>query len=352
MKRALMMVVLLLGLTCGVRGATELLTNTGFEVNTTGWTANGCSIVRYTSQFNSGVASCRAYNRNPANDGLMRNITTILNNNGPGYYTFSAYLRIASGSAVGRIQVGINDVWSDITGSITNTGWTKVSGSLYLTWSTLSTAMLAINTTDSLADLYVDDCSLQKTAVETPTFSPNGGLHIDSVEVSLACATEGATIGYTLDGSTPTTSSSVYESPLTLTSDTTVKAIAWKTDLVNSSVASADFIVTAASQVVMPTITPNGGTQNNEYDFVFRVASGAAGTKTIRAQIDDVDVGSVSFTNYVNTVWTNYFDVMIPGVSVAKGTRQLKVLFDTAGFNFNYLDLVPWPPKAMVIVVR
>ena len=244
----------------------ELLTNTGFEVNTTGWSANGCSIQRYTAQFNSGSASCRAYSRNPASDGLLRNITTLLQSNGPGYYTFSAYMRIASGSATGRIQVETNSVWTDITGPITSTGWTKVSASLYLTWGALSSAMFAINTTDSLADLYIDDCSLQKTAVATPLMSPDGGVHIDSVEVTITCSTPDSAIYYTTNNTTPTTSSTLYSAPFTLTESATVKAVATKSGMQNSAVASADFTVTAASQVVAPTLTPNGGTHIDRVD--------------------------------------------------------------------------------------
>jgi hypothetical protein len=238
----------------------ELLSNTGFEVNTTGWSANGCTMARSTWQFNSGVASCRASNRNPANDGILRNITSLLQSSGPGTYTFSAYMWVAYGSAVGRIQVETNGVWMDITGPITSTGWTKVSGSLYLTWGALTAATFAINTTDSLADLYIDDCSLQKTPVATPVISPDGGVHSDSVEVTITCATLDSAIYYTTNDTTPTTSSTLYSAPFALTESATVKALATKSGMPNSSVASAAFTVTAASQVVVPTITPNGGT--------------------------------------------------------------------------------------------
>ena len=49
-----------------------------------------------------------------------------------------------------------------------------------------------------------------------------------STEVTITCAAEGAEIHYTLDGSEPTAQSSLYEAPITLTSETTVKAIAVK----------------------------------------------------------------------------------------------------------------------------
>jgi hypothetical protein len=63
------------------------------------------------------------------------------------------------------------------------------------------------------------------------------------VSVTLRCATAGATIRYTLDGSIPTSSSPVYIETLTLTRSTTLKAKAMKTGFTSSAVASASFTI-------------------------------------------------------------------------------------------------------------
>ena len=62
--------------------------------------------------------------------------------------------------------------------------------------------------------------------VATPTFSPAGGTYYGPQTVTLSCATEGAEIHYTLDGTTPDGTSAVYSEPLTISTTTTVKAIA------------------------------------------------------------------------------------------------------------------------------
>jgi hypothetical protein len=79
--------------------------------------------------------------------------------------------------------------------------------------------------------------------VATPTFSPGGGTYTALVTVTISDATSGATIHYTTDGSTPTTSSAVYTTPLTFTGTTTLKAMAAATGMTNSAVASATYTI-------------------------------------------------------------------------------------------------------------
>src|SRR5439155_10060906 len=80
----------------------------------------------------------------------------------------------------------------------------------------------------------------------TPTLSPNGATYTNSVTVTLAEATPGATIYYTLDGTTPTTNSLLYTAPFAVTTTLNVSVIAVKPGAANSAVASASFINSAA----------------------------------------------------------------------------------------------------------
>ena len=77
--------------------------------------------------------------------------------------------------------------------------------------------------------------------VATPTFSPAGGNIIAPVSVTISCATAGATIHYTTDGSTPTTTSAVYSAPINVAATTTIKAFAVKTGMDDSPVATATY---------------------------------------------------------------------------------------------------------------
>ena len=73
--------------------------------------------------------------------------------------------------------------------------------------------------------------------VSTPTITLSGKT------VSMSCATSGATIYYTTDGSTPTTSSTKYSAPFALTYSKAVKAIAVCDNYNNSAVASKDCVL-------------------------------------------------------------------------------------------------------------
>jgi len=80
-----------------------------------------------------------------------------------------------------------------------------------------------------------------------PVISPAGGAFTNSVAITLSDAAAGVSLYYTLDGSTPTTSSLLYTGPFNLTSNALVQAIATASGAVASSLASASFVNTAAA---------------------------------------------------------------------------------------------------------
>ena len=79
--------------------------------------------------------------------------------------------------------------------------------------------------------------------VSAPVFSPQEVTEFEHVlDVTLFSATEGATIRYTLDGSTPDETSAVYAKAIRLTRDTIVKARAYKEGMTPSGVVSQSYL--------------------------------------------------------------------------------------------------------------
>ncbi len=80
--------------------------------------------------------------------------------------------------------------------------------------------------------------------VATPVISPNGGEVESGTAISISCTTDGATIYYTLDGTTPSASNGTeYTAPFALTADATVSAIAILDGFNDSEVATATFTI-------------------------------------------------------------------------------------------------------------
>ena len=107
-----------------------------------------------------------------------------------------------------------------------------------------------------------------------PLFSPNGGKFGSIQKVSITCATAGATIYYTTDGSEPTTESTKYTTELTIDKTTTIKAIAVKDEMKNSKVVIADF--TIILPVAVPVITPNGSSFSSSQKVTITCATEGA----------------------------------------------------------------------------
>jgi hypothetical protein len=83
--------------------------------------------------------------------------------------------------------------------------------------------------------------TLRLPAAATPVITPNGAIFTNSISVALATATSGAQIYYTLDGTSPTSNSMLYASPLTLTNTVALKAVTRAPDFANSPAALSFF---------------------------------------------------------------------------------------------------------------
>ena len=84
-------------------------------------------------------------------------------------------------------------------------------------------------------------------ATPTPVISPATGLYAVPQSVTITDSAPTATIYYTLDGSTPTTSSLVYAGTFTVRTSQTVQAIAKAPGMSVSAVAISSIVITSAT---------------------------------------------------------------------------------------------------------
>ena len=83
--------------------------------------------------------------------------------------------------------------------------------------------------------------------VATPVITPAAGTYNTAQSIAITCATGGATIHYTTDGSVPTPSSPVYSGVVNVSADTTIRAIAVAAGMTDSEVANAAYTIQAVS---------------------------------------------------------------------------------------------------------
>lgn len=91
-----------------------------------------------------------------------------------------------------------------------------------------------------------------------PVVTPAAGTYSSPQTVTLASATPGAKIWYTVNGRTPNKGSFYYGGPLSLTANETISAIAYASQCDPSTVTSATYVIQQTAAV--PTFTPAPGT--------------------------------------------------------------------------------------------
>ncbi|MFB3915355.1 MAG: chitobiase/beta-hexosaminidase C-terminal domain-containing protein [Terriglobales bacterium] len=159
---------------------------------------------------------------------------------------FTVSASASSGLAVSFSTAG-NCINSDNLVAITSTGSCTVTAS--------QPGNVNYNAAASVARTF-DITQAATTPAATPTFSPMPGTYNAPPTVSLMTATVGASIYFTTDGSTPTTSSALYTGPFVLSSTSRVRAIASGGGFGPSPVASTLYTVQAAA----PRFSPAPGT--------------------------------------------------------------------------------------------
>lgn len=105
--------------------------------------------------------------------------------------------------------------------------------------------------------------------VATPTADPDSSTIVPHTLVTLSCATEGATIYFTVDGTTPDDESIEYTNPIDIVYSTTIKAIAYKTGMTESDVATFNYVTAGIPIWIDPVPdTPIPIPDNDGYDLV------------------------------------------------------------------------------------
>lgn len=110
----------------------------------------------------------------------------------------------------------------------------------------------------------------------TPSFSVSPGIYNNSDGINLEIEGNG-TIYYTLDGSTPTTSSKVYDGPIFLNKTTVVKAVSYQADKLISAANTGSYIINENHTLPVMSVSLNPSSfnlvQGNAWNTELEVSS-------------------------------------------------------------------------------
>ena len=217
-------------------------------------------------------------------------------------------------------------------------------GSTPTTSSTVYSAAIAVSSTTTINAIAtaagfntstVASGTYTIQAVATPGFSPAPGTYSTTQSVTLSDATAGATIFYTTDGSTPTTSSTVYSAAIAVSSTTTIKAIATAPGFSTSAVASGTYTIQTAAST--PGFSPAPGTYTTAQSVTLSDATAGAtifyttdgSTPTTSSTVYSAAI-AVSSTTTIKAIAT------APGFStsaVASGTYTIALFLTSISLN-------------------
>jgi Tfp pilus assembly protein PilV len=131
--------------------------------------------------------------------------------------------------------------------------------------------------------------------VQSPVMDPVGGTYTDAQNVTITCATSGAEIRYTLDGSEPSKSSTLYTGAINISSSKILKAKAFKPTWTDSDTVSQTYTL----KVQSPVMNPAGGTYTDVQNVTITCETSDA---EIRYTLDgsEPSKSSILYTGTIN----------------------------------------------------
>ena len=141
---------------------------------------------------------------------------------------------------------------------------------------------------EKIVDLLGTIAHNQLDTVATPAISCSNSV------VTITCATAGAVIHYTDDGSVPTKNSPVYSGTISITEAKTFKAIAVKIDMNNSEVASMECQPTVATPTISCTSNTVTIASATEGAAIHYTTDGSAPTAESDTYSEPIDISETT----------------------------------------------------------
>ncbi len=158
------------------------------------------------------------------------------------------------------------------------------------------------------------------TALAAPTATPAGGTYTAAQVVTLAGPSSSA-VYYTLDGSTPTTGSTLYTTPIYVGASETINAIATQAGFTSSTMASFAYVISipvTPPVAAAPTFSPAGGPY----------------TSTQSVTLASTTPAAIIYYTTNGMAPTTSSTMFVPGTPISVGsTEVIEAIATAAGFS-------------------
>ena len=245
-----------------------------------------------------------------------------------GAYTTAQSVKITSTTSGAAIYYSINEAPT----STKYTGPVSVSKSETLSAFALGAGLPPSET--STASYQIG------TVAAAPVFSPSAGTYTVPQSVTIIEAAPHATVYYTTNGTTPTTTSAKYTAPITVSATQTIKAFAVATGYADSPVASAAYTITPVIPPVAKVLHAFGSGTDGNLAYAGLIADGKGnlygttkygGTHSVTYANVTTKAGTLFELSPVSGSWTEKVLYNFGATASDAAHPVASLIFDTKG---------------------
>ena len=199
-------------------------------------------------------------------------------------------------------------------------------------------------TGDNASNFYQNGTVFELAAAALPTFSPDPGTYFAPQKVTISSTTTNAVIYYTTDGTTPTTASTKYTSPIEVSASETIKAFAAAAGNPNGAVVTAAYTILPPPVAPTVSVTPSASGITTVQALTVTVAvTGPSGDPT---PTGSVTLTSGTYTSAAVKLSSGSATILIPAGSLGAGAGSVGFGTDTltvgyipdSASSLDYLD--------------
>jgi len=195
---------------------------------------------------------------------------------------------VAAGTYTTAQSVAISDATAGTTIYYTS------NGTMPTTSSAVYSGAITVSSTETLEAIAVETgytnsavaTATYSIAAAAPTFSVAAGTYTTTQSVAISDATPGATIYYTTNGTMPSTSSTTYTAPISVSATETISAIAVATGYIASPEVVANYIINSTHTVTLSWDAPSSSTDPVVGYNIYRAASGSSSYQLVNSSVD------------------------------------------------------------------